>query len=194
MRDGRTVWVIGEGRVDDLTTHPATRSMVECYVGWYDRHFDPDWRDVLLTPPAADGERLPVAFLVPKSADAADDWIVEHASAGDIAVTADIPLAARLVKKGVHALAPDGRAFTPDSIGMAVAMRDLKQHLRETGELEQTKSIDFTVPRTLGASPPRQHHVALRNEVLIGGEDSADVFITVSNRLIEVGGGDEDDL
>lgn len=64
----------------------------------------------------------------------------------------------------------------------------------ETGELEQTKSIDFTVPRTLGASPPRQHHVSLRNEVFIGAEDSADVFITVSNRLIEVGGDDEDDL
>lgn len=39
-----------------------------------------------------------------------------------------------------------------------------------------------------------QHHVALRNEVFLGAEDSADVFITVSNRLIEVGGDDEDDL
>jgi uncharacterized protein YaiI (UPF0178 family) len=72
--------------------------------------------------------------VVSKGADAADDWIVEHAQANDIAVTQDIPLAARLVEKDVHVLGPTGRAFTPESIGMAVAMRDLKQHLRETGE------------------------------------------------------------
>ena len=73
--------------------------------------------------------------VVAKGADAADDWIVENAGRGDIAVTADVPLAARLVERGVHVLAPTGRAFTPESIGMAVAMRDLKQHLRETGEI-----------------------------------------------------------
>ncbi|MCV7281368.1 hypothetical protein H7J88_17155 [Mycolicibacterium flavescens] len=55
----------------------------------------------------------------------------------------------------------------------------------QTDELEDTQSIDFTVPRTLGASPPRQHHVSLRNTVLLGAEDTADVFLTVSNRLIE---------
>ena len=72
--------------------------------------------------------------VVSKGADAADDWIVENARLGDVAVTADIPLAARLVAKGVHVLGPTGRPFTPETIGMAVAMRDLKQHLRETGE------------------------------------------------------------
>lgn len=74
--------------------------------------------------------------VVPASADAADDWIVEHAVANDIAVTADVPLAARLVEKSVHVLGPAGRTFTPETIGMAVAMRDLKQHLRETGEIK----------------------------------------------------------
>jgi aromatic ring hydroxylase len=69
LRDGRNVWVIGEGRVDDVTTHPATRAMVDYYAGWYDRHFDPPWQDVLLTPSDAHGERLPLAFLVPTSAD-----------------------------------------------------------------------------------------------------------------------------
>lgn len=73
-------------------------------------------------------------IVVSKGADAADDWIVENARPGDVAVTADIPLAARLVAKGVHVLGPTGRPFTPETIGMAVAMRDLKQHLRETGE------------------------------------------------------------
>jgi uncharacterized protein len=74
--------------------------------------------------------------VVPQGADAADDWIVEHARPNDIAVTADVPLAARLVEKGVLTLGPTGRAFTVESIGMAVAMRDLKQHLRETGEIK----------------------------------------------------------
>ncbi len=73
--------------------------------------------------------------VVPKGADAADDWIVEEALPGAVAVTADIPLASRLVVKGIHVVGPNGRAFTPDSIGMALAMRDLKQHLRETGEI-----------------------------------------------------------
>lgn len=72
--------------------------------------------------------------MVGKGADAADDWIVEHATPNDIVVTADVPLAARLVPQGVHVLGPTGRPFTPESIGMAVAMRDLKKHLRETGE------------------------------------------------------------
>ena len=74
--------------------------------------------------------------VVPQGADAADDWIVDNAVANDVAVTADVPLAARLVDKGVHVLGPTGRPFTPETIGMAVAMRDLKQHLRETGEIK----------------------------------------------------------
>lgn len=72
--------------------------------------------------------------VVPKSADAADDWIVDNAKANDIVVTADIPLAARSVAAGALVLGPTGKAFTPENIGMAIAMRDLKQHLRETGE------------------------------------------------------------
>jgi len=72
--------------------------------------------------------------VVSKGADAADDWIVENAKANDIVITADIPLAARAVGLGAHVLGPTGRPFTPETIGMAVAMRDLKQHLRETGE------------------------------------------------------------
>ncbi|MGV9289966.1 hypothetical protein [Streptomyces sp. NPDC003719] len=62
----------------------------------------------------------------------------------------------------------------------------------ETGELEQSKSIDFSVPRTTVSTPPRQHHVSLRNEVFIGAEDSADVFLTVSNRKVDVDDGQDD--
>lgn len=73
-------------------------------------------------------------IMVPQGADAADDWIVEHAEPGDIVVTSDIPLAGRALDKGAIVLGPTGRPFTRDSIGMALAMRDLNQHLRETGE------------------------------------------------------------
>jgi hypothetical protein len=74
-------------------------------------------------------------IVVSKGADAADDRIVEDIAADDIAVTADIRLAARLLEKGATVLGPNGRAFTQDSIGMALAMRDLSAHLRETGEI-----------------------------------------------------------
>jgi uncharacterized protein len=68
--------------------------------------------------------------------DAADDWIVENAAPNDIVITADIPLAARCVEKGCHVLGMSGKPFTPETIGMAVAVRDLKQHLRESGEIK----------------------------------------------------------
>ncbi|MFL5119934.1 MAG: YaiI/YqxD family protein [Microvirga sp.] len=65
--------------------------------------------------------------------DAADDWIAERVSRGDIVVTADVPLASRCVKAGADAIAPNGRAFTEASVGMALATRNLMQDLREAG-------------------------------------------------------------
>jgi hypothetical protein len=66
--------------------------------------------------------------------DAADNWIVDNAGSDDIVVTADVPLATRCVAKGAHVTGPTGRIFDATNIGMASAMRDLGQHLRETGE------------------------------------------------------------
>ena len=68
---------------------------------------------------------------VAEGADAADDWIVEHIALGDIAVTADIPLASRCLKKGAKVLGPAGKPFTEESIGLALGMRELHRHLRE---------------------------------------------------------------
>ena len=68
---------------------------------------------------------------VAEGADAADDWIALHIAAGDIAITADIPLAARCLDKGARVLGPNGKAFTPQTIGMALGMRELSRHLRE---------------------------------------------------------------
>jgi hypothetical protein len=67
--------------------------------------------------------------------DAADDWIVEAAGPEDIAVTSDIPLAARLLAKGARALDPKGRVFSPDSIGDALAAREFSAYLRDMGEI-----------------------------------------------------------
>jgi uncharacterized protein YaiI (UPF0178 family) len=64
---------------------------------------------------------------------AADDWIAERAGAGDIAVTSDIPLADRCLKNGARVVAPNGREFTEDSIGEALAKRELMDHLRQMG-------------------------------------------------------------
>lgn len=72
-------------------------------------------------------------IIVGEHPDAADDWIAARAKAGDVVVTADVPLAARCVKAGAAAIAPTGREFTESSIGMALATRNLMADLREAG-------------------------------------------------------------
>ncbi|AVT81086.1 YaiI/YqxD family protein [Rhodopseudomonas palustris] len=67
--------------------------------------------------------------------DAADDWIAERIKPGDIVITADIPLASRCVKAGATAIAPNGKPFTEESIGMTLAVRNLMTDLRSTGEI-----------------------------------------------------------
>lgn len=67
--------------------------------------------------------------------DAADDWIVEHITETDVAVTADIPLASRCLKKGARVLDPKGRVFTEDSIGEVLANRDIMTFLRDLGNM-----------------------------------------------------------
>src|SRR6204780_2800659 len=67
--------------------------------------------------------------------DEADNWIAERAGLGDIVVTADVPLASRAVKAGAEAIAPNGRVFTADSIGMTLATRNLVDSLRRAGEI-----------------------------------------------------------
>ena len=80
------------------------------------------------------GNPLIRSVMVANTPDAADDWIAKHIRPGDVAVTADIPLADRCLKAGANALGPTGRAFTPQNIGNALATRELLAHLRETGE------------------------------------------------------------
>ena len=72
-------------------------------------------------------------IVVEAGPDAADDWIAEEIQAGDVVVTADIPLAARCLEVGALALGTNGREFTIDSIGGALATREIKAQVRETG-------------------------------------------------------------
>ena len=67
--------------------------------------------------------------------DAADDWIVENSQSRDILVTSDILLADRCIKKQVRVLSPKGKEWTEDSIGSAIAGRELMTNLRHMGEM-----------------------------------------------------------
>jgi hypothetical protein len=70
---------------------------------------------------------------VRKGFDAVDDWIAAQVAERDLVVTADIPLADRCLKKGARVLAPNGHEFTADSIGGALATRELMDQLRQMG-------------------------------------------------------------
>jgi uncharacterized protein YaiI (UPF0178 family) len=67
--------------------------------------------------------------------DEADNWIAERAKRGDIVITADVPLASRCVKAGAEVIAPNGKPFTEESIGMTLATRNLMDSLRSAGEI-----------------------------------------------------------
>jgi uncharacterized protein len=84
------------------------------------------------------GMRVPTAawveaVVLPGVGSTVDDWIAEHAGAGDLVITADIPLAERCLLKGARVLGPKGKAFTEDSIGSALATRTLMEELRQMG-------------------------------------------------------------
>jgi uncharacterized protein len=75
------------------------------------------------------------AVVVDGQVNAADDWIVEHVGENDIVITEDIPLASRCLEKDARVLAPSGRVFTKESIGEALATRDLLSYLRDLGTI-----------------------------------------------------------
>lgn len=77
---------------------------------------------------------LIVRIIVDAGPDVADDWIAEHVAPGDVAITNDIPLAERVLRAGAHALGANGKPFTENSIGAAIAQRALMEQLRSTGD------------------------------------------------------------
>ncbi|SEJ68420.1 hypothetical protein SAMN05216201_11441 [Pseudomonas linyingensis] len=74
-------------------------------------------------------------IVVPSGPDAADDYLVEHAVPGELVICSDVPLADRLVKKGVAALDPRGREFEERNMGERLAVRNLFTDLREQGQV-----------------------------------------------------------
>jgi uncharacterized protein YaiI (UPF0178 family) len=80
-------------------------------------------------------DRLLELVVVNDHLDAADDWIVAHITENDVAVSADIPLVSRCLKKGARVLDPKGRVFTEESIGEALANRDIMTFLRDQGNM-----------------------------------------------------------
>lgn len=83
----------------------------------------------LRTPPS----KFVRALQVPRGFDVADNEIARRVSAGDLVITADVPLAADVIARGGHALNPRGELYTPDTIRERLAMRDLLDELRGSG-------------------------------------------------------------
>lgn len=86
-------------------------------------------------PIAVPRERWIERVVVGAGLDAADDWIAGHAGASDIVITADIPLASRAVKAGAAVIAPNGKTYDEDTVGLALATRNLLHDLRGSGEI-----------------------------------------------------------
>jgi uncharacterized protein YaiI (UPF0178 family) len=87
------------------------------------------------SPIAVPREPLIERVVVAAGMDAADHYIAGRADRGDVVITADIPLASRCVKAGADAIAPTGKPFTEESIGLALATRNLMDALRSAGEI-----------------------------------------------------------
>jgi len=129
LHDGRRVWIMGEGLVEDVTTHPATRAMVDEYVAWYDRHHDPAWQDVLLAPPDARGRRAPWAFALPETPDTLRAMGRSYAAtifltAGNMTHT---PGYGHLIALGIHDVVRQCKV-SPQQTTSAAAYRDLIAH------------------------------------------------------------------
>ena len=126
LRDGRRVWVVGDGLIKDVTLHPATSAMVDEYVAWYDRHLDPAWQDVVLTPPDERGERAPWAFALPRTA--ADLRAMGRSYSATVFLTAGnmthTPGYGNLIALGILE-AVQQRKVSQDQVANAARYRDL---------------------------------------------------------------------
>lgn len=87
------------------------------------------------SPIAVPRDEMVQRVVVGAGMDEADNWIAARADRGAIVVTADVPLASRCVKAGAAVIAPNGKPFTQDSIGMTLATRNLMDSLRSAGEI-----------------------------------------------------------
>jgi 4-hydroxyphenylacetate 3-monooxygenase len=161
LRDGRKVWVIGEGAVEDVTTHPATRAMVDEYVAWYDRHFDPAWQETLLN-----DDRLPWGYVLPK---AADDLVAmgrcfaatTFLSAGNITHT---PAYGHLIALGILGEVQQHNA-SAQQIANAEAYR---QHITRTGRFLTFSAGAATIGQRMHPDPGGRAALRIVRETDLG--------------------------
>ena len=85
----------------------------------------------LRTPPS----KFVKCVVVGRDFDAADDWLAEQVAPGDLVVTADVPLAVRIVEKGGKVLDPRGEEIDATNAQSRLRMRDLLETVRESGEM-----------------------------------------------------------
>ena len=125
LHDGRRVFVVGEGLIEDVTLHPATRPMVDEYALWYDRHHAAAWQERLLAPPEGGGARGPWAFAVPRTPD--DLRAMGRAYAATLFLTAGnvthTPAYGNLIALGIHDVVRQ-REDSPQQGAAAAAYRD----------------------------------------------------------------------
>ncbi len=79
--------------------------------------------------------------IVGKKLDEADQYIVDHVLSGELVITADIPLAAKVVEKEAYALNPRGELYTEENIGEILSMRDFMKDLRDGGAITGGPSV-----------------------------------------------------
>jgi aromatic ring hydroxylase len=158
LHDGRRVFVVGEGLIEDVTLHPATRPMVDEYALWYDRHHDPAWQDRLLAPPDARGERAPWAFAVPRTPD--DLRAMGRAYAATLFQTAGnvthTPAYGNLIALGIHDVVRQ-RDVSPAQAAAAAAYRE---EIARTGRFLTFSAGAATIGARLQVDPAQR--VALR--------------------------------
>jgi uncharacterized protein YaiI (UPF0178 family) len=87
-----------------------------------------------LRPSAFPGAEVVV---VPEGPDMADKWIAERVTPGDVCITTDLPLAARVIEGGGRVVKPNGETLTARNIGPALASRDLAADLRAADPFRQ---------------------------------------------------------
>jgi len=168
LRDGRKVWVLGEGAVDDITTHPATSAMVDEYVAWYDRHFDQQWRDKLFAP-----EGKPWAYNFPTSAEQLVAMgrafsATTFLNAGNITHT---PAYGHLISLGILVAVQEGKATQPE-IDTALAYR---AHIAETGRFLTFSSGAPTIGARMRPDPADRAALKITRET--------DAGLTLSGRV-----------
>jgi aromatic ring hydroxylase len=173
LRDGRKVWVMGEGKVADVTTHPATGAMVDEYACWYDRHFEPAWQDILLSPHEAHGERVPWAYVAPQRVEDLFGMGRSFAktiffSAGNITHT---PAYGNLIALGV-ATAVAAHDPSPERVAAAFAYRD---DIARTGRFLTFCGGAPIIGQRLRPDPALRVALTLRRET--------DAGIAISGRL-----------